>query len=333
MASRTSASCRICGHAGDNTRYRVREMLHGTREAFDYFECAACGCVQIEDIPDDLGRFYPADYFSFKALQGLDRNLVRRLIDPRRVKNSFGQADLIGRAVEAVSRPLDYVSWLKDAGLGPDASILDIGCGQGKTLLCMALGGLRPCHGVDPFIARTIRYRSGATVHKAELATFARDSAERYDFIMFHHSLEHVVDPLAALSDARALLAPGGRMLIVVPVAASAAWEMYREDWVNLDPPRHIHLLTARSMEILADAAGLEVAKARSVGGVSQFTGSERYRRDIPATDRRPDRSLFTAAQLARFRDETGRWNLEGQGDQTMFVLRAAEASPGTQPP
>jgi SAM-dependent methyltransferase len=315
--------CRICRHAEVNTRYRAREMLHGTRETFDYFECGGCGCVQIAEIPADIERFYPGDYFSFRSLSALDRNLARRWIDPHRVRSGFGLRDMVGAAADAISRPLGYIEWLKEAGLGPDVAVLDVGCGQGKTLLCMALGGLRPCDGVDPFIDATIRYRSGATVHKLDLRAFAEASPTRYDLIMFHHSLEHLVDPGEALRLAASLLAPGGRILIVVPVAGSAAWELYRENWCNLDAPRHIHLLTRPAMEILAKDAGLEVLSGRSVGGLSQFVGSERYRRDIPANDRRSDKALFTAGELADFAARTRSLNAEGRGDQMRFILGA----------
>jgi SAM-dependent methyltransferase len=333
MHSTTTTPCRICGNAPDNARYRAREMLHGTRETFEYFECGSCGCVQIEEIPADLAAFYPDDYFSFRSLSELDGNLVRRFIDPHRVRSGFGAPDAIGRVADAVSRPLDYIDWLKEAGLGPDAAVLDIGCGQGKTLLCMALGGLRPCHGVDPFIDATTRYRSGATVFKIGLSTFARESSDRYDLIMFQHSLEHFVDPREALGLAASLLTMNGRMLVVVPVAGSFAWETYRETWCNLDAPRHIHLLTRAAMEILAKDAGLKVCSAISVGGFSQFVGSERYKRDIPANDPRPDRALFTAAELESFARRTEILNQEGRGDQTRFILAPRDWAPGAGPP
>jgi len=318
------AVCRVCGAAGDNPRWRTREMLHGTREEFDYFECAACGCVQIAEIPDDLSRFYPGDYFSFRDHAGLDRNLVRRFVDPRRVRSSFGQTDWIGSAAEKVSRPFEYVDWIRRAGLGPDARVLDVGCGAGKTLLNMALGGFPNPQGVDPFIAETLRYRCGVTVHKASLGDFAVGRDAGFDFIMFHHSLEHLTDPLAALRVAAGLLSAGGRILIAVPVAGSWAWEHYRENWCNLDPPRHIHLLTSPAMEILARGAGLAVLEARSTGALSQFVGSERYRRDIPASDKRRDRALFTSDELADWGRRTEALNRRGRGDQTMFILARA---------
>ena len=296
-------------------------MLHGTRETFDYVECLACGCVQIAVIPDDLSRFYPDDYFSFRSHRGLDRNVVRRLIDPRRARSVFGARNWIGAVAEKISRPLDYMRWVQRAGLGLNARVLDVGCGGGKTLLNMALGGFPTPQGVDPFIAQTLRYRCGVTVHKQSLEDFAAGRDGAFDFVMFHHSLEHLVDPLAALKIAERLLSPRGRILVAVPVAGSWAWDHYRADWCNLDAPRHIHLLTTPAMAILARDARLSVIDARSTGALSQFVGSERYRRNIPANDKRRDRDLFTAAQLAEWRARTLTLNHEGRGDQTMFTL------------
>ena len=54
-------SCRICG-GSPGARHVAREMMYGTREAFGYFECSSCGCLQIAEVPADLARFYPADY-------------------------------------------------------------------------------------------------------------------------------------------------------------------------------------------------------------------------------------------------------------------------------
>jgi SAM-dependent methyltransferase len=322
-----AAACRICGASGDFVRYHAREMLHGTRQAFDYVECDACGCVQIADIPGDLSPYYPAGYFSFRSHRSLDRNLVRRFVDPRRVASRFGRPDLLGAFAERISRPFDYVDWIKKAGLGPQARILDVGCGAGKTLLNMALGGFPKPAGVDPFIAETIRYECGVTVHRTSLEAFAAERASCFDFIMFHNSLEHLIDPLAALTLAARMLAPGGRVLVVVPVADSWAWTHYRENWFALDPPRHIHLLTSAAMDILARGAGLAVRLSWSTGAISQFVGGERYLRDIPLSDKRRDRDLFSRGELAEFRRRVEELNRQGQGDQTAFIL-ARDDSP-----
>ncbi len=317
----SQATCRICGASGEFPVWRAREMLHGMGDEFDYFECPACGCVQIAEIPADLSRFYPGDYFSFRSQRGLAGNAVRRFIDPRRVRRAFGRPDALGAIAEAVSRPFDYVRWVKDAGLGPDARVLDIGCGAGKTLINMALGGFPSPTGVDPFVGETLRYACGVTIHKAELADFARAHAGGFDFIMLHHSLEHMIDPLATLACVEALLAPGGRVLVAIPVADSWAWRHYRQHWFALDPPRHIHLLTTPALEILARKAGLKILRRRQDGNLSQFTGSERYRKGIAMSAGPRAKQMFSRGQLKAWTARAGELNAREEADLVTFTL------------
>jgi hypothetical protein len=59
-------------------------MMIGLGEAFDYLECPVCGSLQIAEIPADLSRYYPADYYSYgrspapRAGRGLASGLRRR---------------------------------------------------------------------------------------------------------------------------------------------------------------------------------------------------------------------------------------------------------------
>lgn len=59
-------SCRICGNAHQNQRFAAREMMFGSRDKFDYLECARCDCLQIEEVPADLSQYYPANYYAFQ---------------------------------------------------------------------------------------------------------------------------------------------------------------------------------------------------------------------------------------------------------------------------
>ena len=58
--------CRICRNAAGNRAVTLSERMYGSGEAFDYFQCAGCGCLQINAVPEDLGRYYESGYYSFK---------------------------------------------------------------------------------------------------------------------------------------------------------------------------------------------------------------------------------------------------------------------------
>jgi SAM-dependent methyltransferase len=321
--STSSRACRVCRAAFSGETFIAREMMLGTRDQFEYWECGDCGCVQIVEVPDNLGDYYPRNYFSLKPYRRPIRTLVRSFIDRRRVRHAFGARDRLGKIGNRILKPLDYVDWCLFAQIGTDARVLDVGCGAGKLPLRMKLGGFRECAGVDPHIDADIEYALGVRIHRKEIAELAAERPESFDVIMFHHSLEHVPDPHAALQAARRLLTPGGKLLIRIPVAGSYAWRRYGENWVQLDPPRHLWLPTVEGMHRLGRENGFSLARARFDSTPMQFLGSELYQRHIPMSASKKQKAIFSASALRRFKDATRHLNEDSDGDQALFVLQA----------
>lgn len=46
---------------------RVKGLMNGTREVFDYVVCPSCGCVQLVAVPDNLVDYY-SHYFGRRAI-------------------------------------------------------------------------------------------------------------------------------------------------------------------------------------------------------------------------------------------------------------------------
>lgn len=40
---------------------------HLSEEVFSYYRCGSCGLVFLSPIPEDLGRYYPNDYYTIPA--------------------------------------------------------------------------------------------------------------------------------------------------------------------------------------------------------------------------------------------------------------------------
>ena len=149
-------------------------------------------------------------------------------------------------------------------------------------------------------------------------------TGEKFDVVMFHHSLEHVADPKGTLQTAPRLLAPRGKCLVRLPVVAYA-WEKYGTNWVELDPPRHMWVPTQIAMRVLAESAGLKVERVEYDSTEFQFWGSELCRRDVPLRDVGP-RNLgrfFHKAEIARFREGAAELNRGGRRDAAVFLLHA----------
>ncbi|MDQ3031330.1 MAG: class I SAM-dependent methyltransferase [Myxococcota bacterium] len=320
MPNRTCA-CRICGDSAELPIFRVREMMYGTREEFDYFQCATCGCLQIDPIPDDLSRFYPGDYYSY-AFPG---ELEIRWKGPFFTTHMRGSRLLQRLACMLPGRSWKPL-WLERAWVDRSAPVLEIGCGKGGRLLDVAWHGHERLVGIDPYVPRDHTYRNGVQI----LSRTLREVTETFGLVMMHHSFEHIPEPLETLATVRNLLRDDGKLLIRVPLASSWAWRHYGVDWVQLDAPRHLFLHTPESMAVLAKKAGFRIADTFYDSDEFQIWGSEQYAKGISlhaenSHARTQLRSMFSWRDIAAFRRKAEALNASGEGDSGGFVLVKSE--------
>jgi SAM-dependent methyltransferase len=317
--------CRICENADNNRAVTAREMMFGTRETFDYFECSECGTVQICEVPD-LAPHYPNSYLAFDSKIEVAETLSRRIAVSFAGKYLLEGKSSIGKLVLA-QKP-----WVKDhfpasmreypMGLRAHSRILDFGCGTGKLLQSLHYFGFTDLTGADAFIQKDISYPTGVNIYKRSLA----DLEPAYDLIMLHHSFEHLPDPLESLQQVRRLMHNDSYCLVRIPIA-SYAWEEYGVNWVQMDPPRHLFLYTENSFRMLAGKADLTIEHVTYDSGSFQFWGSELYIRDIPLLDERspwtdPKATTFSPEQMTEWQKQAEDLNAEGRGDMACFYLR-----------
>lgn len=272
----------------------------GTRDKFAYWECAACGCLQIIEIPKNLHDYYPSSYYSFSArVTTLELWMIR----------VYFRAPYLGKLVRKAGVTFQSVLDVKPR-LG--SRVLDVGCGSGRMVAILRTLGF-DAHGIDPFVKDETAY-----VRRARLEdTTAKD----WDLIMFHHSLEHMPDHIDVLRAVRERLAANGTCLVRIPVA-NWAWQHYRENWVQLDPPRHFILHTPRSFGLVAEAAGFRITQTIYDSGVFQFCGSEKYRRDATTVVEPDEMSNLGRGGMRRLRARAAELNRQQLGDQACFHLK-----------
>lgn len=323
-------TCRVCGAIGAHDTFVGREMMFGTREPYDYFQCGSCGCLQIAEIPVDLPRYYPSNYYSFSTDEPVRKpGRLRHLIEKRRTYTAlFGKGYLVNRLLKPfVALPSEIhektgevvhrarLSTFNDA-------ILDAGCGSTALWLRrMALLGFTNLTGADPFIESPVSH-GVVRVLKKDLT----DISGKFFLIRMSHSLEHIPEQAATLSEVRRLLLPGGMALIRIPVVPSILWERYRIHWVGWDPPRHLYLHTARSLEQLAAASGLKLTATIYDSWAFNWWASEQYARDIPLISPNshwvnPSAGLFTENELRDFSRMAEEANRTRSADQASFYF------------
>lgn len=307
--------------------------MYGLGGSFTYVNCQNCRTIYQKDKLDDYSKYYPQNYYSFGLRKLDDRSLkqsIRNFKKYSRDRYYFFKAGIIGKLLTSfrdesathVSRHLDFHR---------NMFILDVGCGAGEYIYDMAEAGFSHVYGLDPFAAQSKIFENGAKTFRGDIEKFFQENpynVSNFDLIMFNHSFEHSPQPLKELEFAKKLLKPEGRILIRIPVSASYAADTYGEHWVNLDAPRHVYLFNEKSMNLLADKVGLKIEKVYYDSSDGQFWGSEQYKLDIPlladnsyAKSRK--KSIFSRAQIRKYKDKARQLNKSGFGDLAGFILSA----------
>lgn len=305
--------CRVCRNAAGNQEYDVPEMLAGTGEIFRYFQCGVCGCLQIAEIPADLGKYYGDMYYSFAPPRfSLQERIARWFRDEYCLRGT----GFLGRLLSD-RLPNGKLEILRYAGIREDSRILDVGAGNGYFLGILWDHGFKNVEGLDPFLAEDVEFRPGVKVRKASLEQLNG----KWDLIVLNHSLEHMLDPSEPLVQVRRLLADGGRCIVRIPTCSGSAWDLYREHWAAIDAPRHIYLHSRASFQLVAERAGLGIVGELYDSEAFQFWASEQGRKGLPHKANNAA-SKFGKEEMREFSRRAAELNRISKGDQVGYILK-----------
>jgi SAM-dependent methyltransferase len=320
-----SMGCISCGKKGRHRVFTAEEKMFSLGERFEYFKCEECGSLQIINIPSDLGRHYPSDYYSMVTVDEpiLTPSRLRLFARTARTECQIRNAGPIAWVIAKIAPDWSELNWNWFRGyVSTKSRILDVGCGGGELLRHMHAQGFRRLTGLDPFIARSVE-APGLRIVQGTL----EDLKGEFDFLMFHHSLEHMADPLGALRNVRPLLADGGALLVRVPVADTPAALHYGPNWIGLDPPRHLVVPSRAGMNSLARRAGFFVERYWSDTTEWSLLASEAIMRGLPFYDRKKKHFLttehFTGLEIEEAQKRAAALNRDEDGDTGCYILRA----------
>lgn len=218
--------------------------MMGQPGEFAVFSCSACGSGTTAPFvaEEDLGSLYEGVYAPFEEYR-LPRGLGWLL-------------RLIRKVVDAHFRRFSIAAELQ----GEPGRLLEVGCGTGRFgQIFLDRGwtvvGVEP----SPIAAEHARSR-GIEIHEGTLSSFPA-STEKFDAVLFRHSLEHVVFPRDELRRAATMLKPGGKLLVEVPNFGCWQVKKLKENWFNMSLPMHRTHFTDNGLRAATEAAGLEVSK------------------------------------------------------------------------
>lgn len=316
--------CKICGYSGNNKLFQISEMMFGFRDGFTYFECSRCGCLQIAEIPKNMRKYYPSNYYSFK--KELSDNFVKRTLKRQRDKYALFKKGIIGKLIYKIypNSPFNMIGLLK---VNYNSRILDIGCGAGNLLYSLNGIGFKNLLGLEPYINKEI---INGDIKILKKSVHELPDNQKFDLIISNHSFEHIPDQLEILLKVRKLLLKDGNCLIRMPVKTEYIWNRYGINWVQIDAPRHLSLHTPESFRILVDSTGLIINDVIYDSSEFQFWGSEQYKKDIPLKAENSysinsKKSIFSKKDIMVYKRLAKKLNIQKQGDQAIFILKRSE--------
>jgi SAM-dependent methyltransferase len=231
-----------------------------SHKGFDLHWCSDCdlGRLAGDFTPEQVACFYADNYYTHAPdvpraeLTGFEPRLLRHLA---------------WRA--------DYGSHFDVAELPKARTVCDIGCGNGDNLRHMKAIGLATT-GVEP----DPRAREAASNAGDIVAGTAEQVPPlgKFDIVFSSHVLEHCIDPILAINNTKAMVAPGGTLIIEVPNNAAMAFRWFGGKWPWADIPRHLSFFTEKSLCKLLAANGLRATKTIYCGYTKQFLPPRRER-------------------------------------------------------
>jgi SAM-dependent methyltransferase len=248
QSQQVSPCCPLCVRDGHIRHWaRAQDVEYYTsRDWYDYYRCEYCDVLFLHPLPANrLREIYPANYYSYVSGKRSWINAAKRLSD----RNRLGQ---ILRRIH-----------------GDTLQVLDVGGGTGGTLDILRQVDKRV--GITEVVdldegAEAAARAAGHGYVRCRFEDFS--GSRRYDLILLLNLIEHVKDPVAVLTKARTLLAPGGRILVKTPNVDSIDARLFRQrSWGGYHCPRHWTLFTPESFSEAAKTAGLEVIRVSFTQG------------------------------------------------------------------
>ncbi len=224
------AECPLCGHSA--ARHLL--LVHTT-----VWRCAAPDCGLAFAVPqldeEALARFYADLYYPANG-------------NGREVRFENTPDSILRQVFQKLESRFDSLGGLR---------LLDYGCGRGPLLRVSLEFGMQPA-GIeqDPEARAVAAKIPGAAVYQSIDDLQNAEAGAQFDLITLWTVVEHLRNPWADLARLRALLCPGGWMLISTMDIRCLRARIEREHWENYENPTHLYYFDRISLARAIRAAG-----------------------------------------------------------------------------
>lgn len=248
-----------------------QDRLHDLPGTWRVVRCKTCGLARTTPRPTaaTIGYYYPSEY------------RLHAPIDPTASAPSAPATGVVGQLKRQVGAWLDpQATPLPEMAPG---HFYEVGCGNGGFMLEMqrkgwSVEGLE----VSPGGAESAR-NLGFRIENKPLET-AAPPEHKPDLVAAWMVIEHLHEPVQALSRLASWVEPGAYLVASVPNTASLEFTAFKDAWYALQVPTHLFHYTPETLAKVLDAAGWAQERVFHHRNITNLVASTGYRlRDLGA--------------------------------------------------
>lgn len=265
----THTVCPLCKGSYIRKRFTCKDHF-ATGEVFDIYECAECGFVFTQGIPDEkeIGRYYESqEYISHSNTKKGIFNKIYHVVRSMMLRRKTGL--------------IEKLTLLKNG------NILDYGAGTGYFAHAMAKKGWEvTAIEKSPQARELAKTRFGLEIFSEEHLSEIGD--KELDVVTLWHVMEHIQELDRFWDELYRIIDDTGIAVIALPNCKSYDAKIYKENWAAYDVPRHLWHFTPDTLMRWGEKHGfiLERQITMPFDGFYISMLSERYRGSMLASMR-----------------------------------------------
>jgi SAM-dependent methyltransferase len=210
---------KICSYCNTESGLYFRSRDYNrkiTAVIFDHYRCPKCGLIFISPIPQNLGDYYPDQYYYIpETVDFLEANSA-----PEQYK------------IEIIQR---YVKQGRLLEIGPS-----MGC---FTYLAKQSGFEAEAIEMDAKCSKFLNLVAGIPTVNSSDTCGALKTLKPFDVIAMWHVIEHLPNPWETLEAISERINAGGILILAAPNPDAFQFHVLGRYWPHVDAPRHLMLI------------------------------------------------------------------------------------------
>lgn len=324
-----SVICAQCASSSMVSLYdAVQDKVFWNKGQWSLFQCENCKSVSLNPAPDkaELIKYYETYYTHISEKSFFRKNIDK--ISEFMIDLHFSQKRSLSRRVINFLIPAFiknlFTYEIYNLKFRDRIKIFDVGFGNGNFISKMVKLGVRPggCD-FDEKCVHLVKDTYGIEAYHGALTDVT--TAEKFDVLTYGHVVEHLYNWRDELMVARRKLKENGLIVGLTPNIESLGHKLFKKNWRGLEPPRHLHLYSMKSVRHVAEDCGFRVVQLKTTSRYARhiLAASIMIKLNKKATVSGGGRGIWIAS--AGYILQIGEWILnlfkKNLGEEIFFVL------------